>query len=153
MSEWAVGDENPWHWLVFDASDDGRTAKSHAVPSALVNVVVSDLLSRGHRLKSRRPLDSVHMDWGGSVLLTEPVIALHASGLSVEFQVSDARRMLSETIRAPPRVAGGGKTYYKVHGAFRCLVLTEKDHSALLATLKTIEPGAVEMSEAFWGST
>ncbi len=152
MSEWAVGDESPWHWLVFDASDDGRTAKSHAVPSALVNVVVSDLLSRGHRLKSRRPLDSVHMDWGGSVLLTEPVIALHASGLSVEFQVSDASRMLHETQRAPKRVVGSS-TYYKVHGAFRCLVLTEKDRNALLATLKTIEPGAVEMSAAFWGST
>ena len=146
MSEWAVGDESPWHWLVFDAGDDGRTAKSHAVPSALVNVVVSDLLSRGHRLKSRRPLDSVHMDWGGSVLLTEPVIALHASGLSVEFQVSDTRKMLYETQRAPSRMAGGGKNYYKVHGAFRCLVLTEEDRNALLATLKTIEPGAVNFS-------
>lgn len=149
-----------WHRITFEGG-----TKTHCVPGCLLPDLVEDMTSRGHpptpvsavetappeyRQAIRRRHGEWSLDPGGMLHRDEPWITLRIDNLPVEVRACTVRDYAESLRRYKERMFTSGRRYFKIHGAWHCLVLLPRQFHWFLAALVEETPRAEAESTAFW---
>ncbi len=132
---------SPWTFLMW------KNAKNHAVPTSLRQVIIDDLATRAGELPTNEEplMDGYFLDFGGMIHKDEPHHHIMVDGLKIEFLTAfvdsvyfgfqKAKRRTIFRRNKPKRLW----SYYKVHGAYHCLVVEPHQRDDALEQLGTVE--------------
>lgn len=125
-------------------------AKPHVVDETLVESLASELVRRTGHGCAEEPATHYRFDEGGPVALNQPYHEMRLeSGLVVSFACIDAYNFLRVLQRLPERMFDEGRRYYKVHGAYACLVLTPDERDEILQKLDSCKDEAYQRWRTF----
>lgn len=142
----------PWKWLKIDGW------KSHAVPAYLGHTLIADLRARRNEEIEYEEQDTtnVAIDMPGMIAVDRPWMDFELDGLTVEMPCEDVLAFWSELKNLRSREfthgtgMGVGMTYYKLHGLYKCIVLTPDLRFQLLEALADKTAQAEMEATAFW---
>ncbi len=135
-----------WRWVKFDG------AKPHMVPLDLYDDIVRDLESRGCPLSEAKTSDRMTIDMPGMVCVDRPWEEFDLDGLRLEVPSEDVSMFLSLCRGLSERVTHTGRSYRKLHGFLRCLVLTPAQLEELTELLGVREYEAEARAAAFYAT-
>lgn len=122
-----------YSWVMV-RSDDW---KSHAVLENFAIVIINDMDRRGHKGEVQRvPIESFGMDYGGMCNSERPIESFRFFGLKFSVPCEHVESFYKLLLQVKPRVEGG-RTYYKFHCYWNCIVLRPFQRRQLLRSLKS----------------
>lgn len=153
-----------WHGVHFT----DRAIKSHMVPGCLMPDLIADMRKRGYEpgpivpsehqtaqmcreMKSATLRQRVYsLDPGGMLHRDEPWFQIRVDNLPIDVRACTVRDYADALRSYAVRRFASGRAYYKIHGAWHCLVLLPRQFRAFLAALVAETPRAEAESAAFW---
>lgn len=134
-------------------------AKTHIMAPAHVNVIVADLLDRGHAVESHKTVKEAGVDYGGMMIAGRPWEEFRLrGGFILGMPSAHVKDFAERAARAEVRCSRGdqhapgrcrGVHYVKLHSYWNCVVLTPAQRDQFVAAAARRLPAADARYEAF----
>lgn len=123
--------------------------KFHFVPDSLLGGIMQDANRRGHTdVHVQEARNQCELDLGGMLMLGRSVQKVHVDGFELRVPSQDFSVIHDELLHSPLRMTVDGLPYYKIHGAYCCVVLTPEQRQRVIEEWDRIAPEAEAQAEA-----
>lgn len=129
---------------------DGGQVKTHLCPSALLADLLADLRDRGAGELEPEPIESFGIDRGGFCFASRPVEKFDAGGTALSVPSEHVGHYLERLEGLEPRSFASGRSYYKLHCFWNCVVLEPATRELLLAQMRARAAEAEARADAFY---
>lgn len=134
-----------WKILTFEG------AITHLCCIGLEHDIINDMVARGCKLEKSKSTKTFNIDMPGMICIDRPWETFMFRGLTLKIPSEDIL-MFMVNLEALQVRQLNNKSYYKLHGFLRCLVLTATQRDGLLRLLKLRCATAEQKAAEFWAT-